>query len=88
MIDNIFSEEIELFEKFKRDFYFVQGKTTYEYWILDEQGEYALLYSPSRAFYPYLVVWLLDKTTGIWQQGHYFEKLTQAIEYFNKELNI
>lgn len=84
MIDKIFTDEIELFEKFKRTFDFASGKKTYEYWILDEKSKYTLLYSPNREYFPYLVVWLLDRKTGIWEQGHYFEKLPNAIKFFNE----
>lgn len=57
------------------------------YNILKQSGYYTLLEGVKDYIDKYLVVWLLDETTGTWGQGYYFEKECHdnAFKLFDKK---
>lgn len=58
------------------------------YNILKQSGDYTLLEGVKDYIDKYLVVWLLDETTGTWGQGYYFEKECRdnAFKLFDKKV--
>ena len=55
--------------------------------LLEEYPEidYALVWRDSK-YEPFVAAWGLNKAKGYWSQGHYFAKLSDALEYINNKL--
>ena len=72
----------ESIEKFPIGSTFTNAGYTWE--VLDRKGEDSLLFSPTRKFMPYAVVWRLEDD-GSWGQGHYFQNKDDAVRYFEDQ---
>ena len=57
-------------------------KDNEQYIILEEypEIEYTIMKRDTK-FQPWMAVWQLDKETGTWSNGHYFERLTDAVAF-------
>ena len=50
------------------------------YLILETKGDYTLIYRYT-SFQPWVVAWLYRENSH-WEQGHYFDEFSDAVEYF------
>lgn len=52
--------------------------------ILDTNGDYTLVYCSNKVVEPYVVAYKVDENDGSWAQGHYFNDVDDAQEYYDK----
>lgn len=61
-------------------------KESIEILFFDSKKEYALICMTERIFKRYIVVFSLDFDDGSWSQGHYFNSLDNAYEYYQEKI--